>query len=45
MIGKLLIFFLVLLVILALGLFGYSYVGDMSPETETMSVPANVTVE
>ncbi len=45
MIGKLLIFLLILLVIVALGLFGYSYVGDMSPATETMSVPANVTVE
>ena len=45
MIGKLIIFLLVLLVILALGLFGYSYIGDMSPDTETMTVPADVSIE
>jgi hypothetical protein len=42
---KLLIFLLFLAVVVAVGLLGYSYVGDMSPATETMSVPADVSVE
>lgn len=45
MIWKILGVLVVLAVLVALGLWGYSYVGDLSPETETQSVPANVTVE
>lgn len=45
MIKRLLIFLIAVAVIAAVGLLGYSYLGDVSPDTETMRVPVDVNVD
>ncbi|WP_425090247.1 hypothetical protein [Tropicimonas sp. S265A] len=42
MIGKLFIALLVLVLLGAVGLLGYGYLGDLSPDAETTTIPVDL---
>lgn len=42
MIGKLFIALLVIIILGALGLLGYGYLGDLSPDAETTTIPVEL---
>jgi hypothetical protein len=41
-VGKIFIALLVLIVLGAVGLLGYGYLGDLSPDAETMTIPVDL---
>ena len=42
MFGKLIILIIILAALGALGLLGYGYVGELTPETETLRIPVTL---